>query len=131
MAPRAGRAASSCGSVRASRNGAPKDGRKGDSSARRAGPRDQGVFRSALSSSRLETCTGQPASALGLNVKAGRGKDVSCSHQTTGEAAFVTCAVQDDVLDHPKGFRVFVQEQVLRVRQARQVTQPGITDVRA
>lgn len=73
MELRAGRAASSCDGVRACRNGAPSEGRKGDSSARRAGPRDEGVFRSALSSNKLETCTAQPAQApfplVDLNVK--------------------------------------------------------------
>lgn len=57
-------------------------------------------------------------------LKEGWNKNRLSSHQATGEAALITCAVQDDVLDEPKDFRVFVDQQIFWVCEARQVTQP-------
>lgn len=111
--------------MRACRKGAPSKGRKGDSSARRAGLRDEGVSSSALSSNKLETCPAQTQLLLDCTRL---NPDLLGSYQATGEAVCVTRAVQDDVLDDPEGFRLFVQEQIFWVCEARQVAQPEATD---
>lgn len=57
-----------------------------------------------------------------------QGERVFSSHQMTGQAESLMCAVHDDLFDDADGLCVFVDKEVFGFCQAWQVSQPTITN---